>query len=149
MKKKTRKVKKLKVKVSTELNKNVEIQPKQEELSEKSVIKLPTLCDLESTVNETVIGQEQIVKSICTKIYEGICFPNIKNNILIVGKSGTGKTEIVRQIANNLNFPLVIEDATKFTQEGFVGSSVDEMIYDIMRAANNNINMAQRNCICR
>lgn len=147
MKKKTRKVKKLKVKVSTELNKNVEIQPKQEELSEKSVIKLPTLCDLESTVNATVIGQEQIVKSICTKIYEGICFPNIKNNILIVGKSGTGKTEIVRQIANNLNFPLVIEDATKFTQEGFVGSSVDEMIYDIMSAANNNINMAQRGIV--
>ena len=69
MKKKTRKVKKLKVKVSTKSDKNVEMQPKQEELSEKSVIKLPTLCDLESTVNDTVIGQEQIVKSICTKIY--------------------------------------------------------------------------------
>ena len=62
MKKKTRKVKKLKVKVSTKSDKNVEMQPKQEELSEKSVIKLPTLCDLESTVNDTVIGQEQIVK---------------------------------------------------------------------------------------
>ena len=147
MKKKTRKVKKLKVKVSTELNKNVEIQPKQEELSEKSVIKLPTLCDLESTVNATVIGQEQIVKSICTKIYEGICFPNIKNNILIVGKSGTGKTEIVRQIADNLEFPLVVEDATRFTQEGYVGASVDEMIYDMIREANNNISLAQRGII--
>ena len=147
MKKKTRKVKKLKVKVSTELNKNVEIQPKQEELSEKSVIKLPTLCDLESTVNATVIGQEQIVKSICTKIYEGICFPNIKNNIFIVGKSGTGKTEIVRQIANNLEFPLVVEDATRFTQEGYVGASVDEMIYDMIREANNNISLAQRGII--
>lgn len=147
MKKKTRKVKKLKVKVSTELNKNVEIQPKQEELSEKSVIKLPTLCDLESTVNATVIGQEQIVKSICTKIYEGICFPNIKNNILIVEKSGTGKTEIVRQIADNLEFPLVVEDATRFTQEGYVGASVDEMIYDMIREANNNISLAQRGII--
>lgn len=147
MKKKTRKVKKLKVKVSTKSDKNVEMQPKQEELSEKSVIKLPTLCDLESTVNATVIGQEQIVKSICTKIYEGICFPNIKNNILIVGKSGTGKTEIVRQIANNLEFPLVVEDATRFTQEGYVGASVDEMIYDMIREANNNISLAQRGII--
>ena len=147
MKKKTRKVKKLKVKVSTKSDKNVEMQPKQEELSEKSVIKLPTLCDLESTVNDTVIGQEQIVKSICTKIYEGICFPNIKNNILIVGKSGTGKTEIVRQIANNLEFPLVVEDATRFTQEGYVGASVDEMIYDMIREANNNISLAQRGII--
>ena len=146
MKKKTRKVKKLKVKVSTKSDKNVEMQPKQEELSEKSVIKLPTLCDLESTVNDTVIGQEQIVKSICTKIYEGICFPNIKNNILIVGKSGTGKTEIVRQIADNLEFPLV-EDATRFTQEGYVGASVDEMIYDMIREANNNISLAQRGII--
>ena len=123
------------------------MQPKQEELSEKSVIKLPTLCDLESTVNDTVIGQEQIVKSICTKIYEGICFPNIKNNIFIVGKSGTGKTEIVRQIANNLEFPLVVEDATRFTQEGYVGASVDEMIYDMIREANNNISLAQRGII--
>lgn len=147
MKKKTRKVKKLKVKVSTKSDKNVEMQPKQEELSEKSVIKLPTLCDLESTVNDTVIGQEQIVKSICTKIYEGICFPNIKNNILIVGKSGTGKTEIVRQIADNLEFPLVVEDATRFTQEGYVGASVDEMIYDMIREANNNISLAQRGII--
>lgn len=147
MKKKTRKVKKLKVKVSTKSDKNVEMQPKQEELSEKSVIKLPTLCDLESTINDTVIGQEQIVKSICTKIYEGICFPNIKNNILIVGKSGTGKTEIVRQIANNLEFPLVVEDATRFTQEGYVGASVDEMIYDMIREANNNISLAQRGII--
>ena len=147
MKKKTRKVKKLKVKVSTKSDKNVEMQPKQEELSEKSVIKLPTLCDLESTVNVTVLGQEQIVKSICTKIYEGICFPNIKNNILIVGKSGTGKTEIVRQIADNLEFPLVVEDATRFTQEGYVGASVDEMIYDMIREANNNISLAQRGII--
>lgn len=147
MKKKTRKVKKLKVKVSTKSDKNVEMQPKQEELSEKSVIKLPTLCDLENTVNDTVIGQEQIVKSICTKIYEGICFPNIKNNILIVGKSGTGKTEIVRQIADNLEFPLVVEDATRFTQEGYVGASVDEMIYDMIREANNNISLAQRGII--
>lgn len=147
MKKKTRKVKKLKVKVSTKSDENVEMQPKQEELSEKSVIKLPTLCDLESTVNDTVIGQEQIVKSICTKIYEGICFPNIKNNILIVGKSGTGKTEIVRQIADNLEFPLVVEDATRFTQEGYVGASVDEMIYDMIREANNNISLAQRGII--
>ena len=147
MKKKTRKVKKLKVKVSTKSDKNVEMQPKQEELSEKSVIKLPTLCDLESTVNDTVIGQEQIVKSICTKIYEGICFPNIKNNILIVGKSGTGKTEIIRQIADNLEFPLVVEDATRFTQEGYVGASVDEMIYDMIREANNNISLAQRGII--
>ena len=147
MKRKTRKVKKWKVQVSTKSDKNVEMQPKQEELSEKSVIKLPTLCDLESTVNDTVIGQEQIVKSICTKIYEGICFPNIKNNILIVGKSGTGKTEIVRQIADNLEFPLVVEDAIRFTQEGYVGASVDEMIYDMIREANNNISLAQRGII--
>ena len=147
MKKKTRKVKKLKVKVSVKTSNDIEKQPEQEKLSKKSIIKLPTLSDLESTVNETVIGQEQIVKSICTKIYEGICFPNIKNNILIVGKSGTGKTEIIRQIANNLEFPFVVEDATSFTQEGYVGASVDEMLYDIMRVANNDVYMAQRGII--
>ena len=63
------------------------------------MIILPQLTVLEENINKVVIGQEQVVKSVCTRIYEGLVFPNIKNNILLVGKSGTGKTEIIRQIS--------------------------------------------------
>lgn len=146
MNKKSRKVKKVRiVNKKDEKTSNKMMKPK--ELSNKTVIIIPLLADLENKVNETVIGQEQIVKSVCTKIYESICFPNIKNNILIVGKSGTGKTEIVRQIAKNLNFPLVIEDATEFTQEGYVGASVNDIIYNILEKANGDIELAKRGII--
>ena len=111
------------------------------------VIKLPLLSKLESKVNETIIGQEDVVRAVCTKVYEGIIFPVIKGNILIVGKSGTGKTEIVKQIANNLKFPLTIEDATSYTQEGYIGASVIDMIYNIISAANGNIELAKRGII--
>lgn len=146
MNRKSRKVKKVRI-VNKKDDKTSNKIMKPEELSNKPVIIIPLLSDLENKVNETVIGQEQIVKSVCTKIYESICFPNLKNNILIVGKSGTGKTEIVRQIAKNLDFPLVIEDATEFTQEGYVGSSVNDIIYDILEKANGNIELAKRGII--
>lgn len=116
-------------------------------IAEKVVARLPQLSKLEKEVNKTVIGQEEVVRAICTKVYEGICFPNIKGNILIVGKSGTGKTEIVRQIADNLKLPITIEDATSYTQEGYVGDSVIEMIYNILNAANGNIALARRGII--
>lgn len=152
MNKKSRKVKKVKAKVikpkGDETSKAfTKDKSKPEKLFNSSVIMVPLLSDLVDKVNETVIGQEQIVKSVCTKIYESICFPNIKNNILIVGKSGTGKTEIVRQIAKNLNFPLIVEDATEFTQEGYVGASVNDMVYDIFEKANGNIELAKRGII--
>lgn len=147
-----------------EIRKNVKVKVKKKRCSKKNkqlaskhsnvkkvqnnvVIMLPLLSELESNVNETIIGQEEIVRAICTKVYEGICFPNMKGNILIIGKSGTGKTEIVRQIANNLKFPLTIEDATRYTQAGYAGASVDEMIYNIISAANGNIELAKRGII--
>ena len=123
------------------------VHSKAKERQREIVIKLPLLSKLESKVNETVIGQEDVVRAVCTKVYEGIIFPVIKGNILIVGKSGTGKTEIVKQIANNLKFPLTIEDATSYTQEGYIGASVIDMIYNIISAANGNIELAKRGII--
>lgn len=111
------------------------------------IIKIPKLSDLEKSVNETVIGQEDVVKSVCTKIYEGLCFPELKSNILLVGKSGTGKTEIIRQLSENLNIPCTIEDATRFTEDGYVGASVTDMVTNLIRAARGDFNLASRGII--
>lgn len=113
----------------------------------KKIIVLPALTDLENRVNETVIGQEDIVKSVCTRIYEGLLFPNLKNNILLVGKSGTGKTEIIRQISEYLNVPCTIEDSTMYTEEGFVGASVTQMITNLIDEAKGNIDLASNGII--
>lgn len=144
--------KNVKVKVKKKCCSKNNKQPDTKHLNAKKVqtkffIRLPLLSELENNVNQTIIGQEDLVRAVCTKVYEGICFPHIKSNILIVGKSGTGKTEIVKQIANNLNFPLTIEDATSYTQEGYVGASIIDMIYNIISAANGNIELAKRGII--
>lgn len=115
-------------------------------VQEKKII-LPALTDLENQVNSTVIGQEDVVKSVCTKIYEGLLFPNLKNNILLIGKSGTGKTEIIRQISEHLNIPCTIEDSTMYTEEGFVGASVTQMITNLISEANGDIDLASKGII--
>lgn len=110
-------------------------------------IVLPNLAILEKEINKTVIGQEAVVKSICTKIYEGMLFPQLKSNILLVGKSGTGKTEIIRQIAANLKLPLTIEDATRYTEDGYVGASVTDIITNLIKEANGNLLLASRGIV--
>lgn len=97
---------------SVKTTKKVIAKPKPEDCV---VIKVPKMLDVEKAVNETVIGQEKVVRSVCTKIYEGLLFPELKTNILLVGKSGTGKTEIVRQLSEHLKLPCIIEDATRYT----------------------------------
>lgn len=116
-------------------------------VKEKHEIILPLLTELEHNVNETVIGQEKVVQAICTKIYEGIVFPHLKNNILLVGKSGTGKTEIIRQIAENLNIPCTIEDSTRYTEEGYIGESVSGMIENLIKEARGDLFLASKGII--
>ena len=111
------------------------------------IIKLPNLADIEKAVNETVIGQENVVRSVCTKVYEGLCFPMLKRNVLLVGKSGTGKTEIIRQLSENLHLPCTIEDATRYTEDGYVGASVSDMISNLLKEANGNMILASRGII--
>ena len=109
--------------------------------------RLPKLTSLESWVNETVIGQENVVRSVCTKIYESLRFPQLKSNILLVGKSGTGKTEIIRQISARLKIPFTIEDATQYTEEGYMGASVTDMVNNLIKAADGDFQKASRGII--
>ncbi len=99
---------------------------------------------VEEEVKKYIIGQDKQVRQIITAIYRSMNFRTMKSNILIVGKSGTGKTETIKQIAKILHLPYTIEDATKYTQEGYVGNSVEDMIYNLFENANYNLEKAQR-----
>lgn len=68
-----------------------------------------------------LIGQDKQVRQIITAIYRARNFRSIKSNVLVIGKSGTGKTETVKQIAKRLDIPYTIEDATKYIKAGYVG----------------------------
>ncbi|MDR1433047.1 MAG: AAA family ATPase [Puniceicoccales bacterium] len=66
-----------------------------------------------------------------------------KQNILILGPTGVGKTYLIKNIAKLIGVPFVKVDATKFSETGYVGSDVDDMIRDLIKAADGNIKLAQ------
>ena len=71
----------------------------------------------------------------------------IKNNILMIGPTGVGKTYMIRLIANKIGVPFVKGDATKFSETGYVGGDVEDLIRDLVREANDNIELAQHGII--
>ncbi len=102
---------------------------------------------LERSVLKSIIGQDLQVRQIITAIYRAIYFKSMKCNVLVIGNSGTGKTETIKQIARVLNIPYTIEDATKYTQEGYYGADVDEMIYNLLENAKFDVKKAEKGII--
>ena len=67
----------------------------------------------------------------------------IKNNILMIGPTGVGKTYIIRLIADKIGVPFVKGDATKFSETGYVGGDVEDLVRDLVREADDDIELAQ------
>ncbi len=66
-----------------------------------------------------------------------------KQNVLLLGPTGVGKTYLIRNIAKLIGVPFVKVDATKFSETGYIGSDVDDMIRDLVKAANGNADIAK------
>jgi ATP-dependent Clp protease ATP-binding subunit ClpX len=104
------------------------------------------LTDIISNVKSVIKGQDEQVELISTAIYKNqkINILEIKSNLIIMGDSGSGKTEIIKLLANEFKLPYVIEDATRYTEAGYFGASVDDMMMNLFRAAGDNIRKAER-----
>lgn len=68
---------------------------------------------------------------------------NIKSNILMLGPTGIGKTYLIRLIANKIGVPFVKADATKFSETGYVGGDVEDLIRDLVKEADDDISLAE------
>jgi len=68
---------------------------------------------------------------------------HIKNNILMFGPTGVGKTYLIKLIANKIRVPFVKGDATKFSETGYVGGDVEDLVRDLVREADGDIERAQ------
>ena len=67
----------------------------------------------------------------------------IKNNVLMLGPTGVGKTYMVRLIAKKIGVPFVKGDATKFSETGYVGGDVEDLVRDLVKEADGDIELAQ------
>ncbi len=67
----------------------------------------------------------------------------IKSNILMLGPTGVGKTYIIKLIAKKIGVPFVKADATKFSETGYVGGDVEDLIRDLVKEADDDIELAQ------
>jgi endopeptidase Clp ATP-binding regulatory subunit ClpX len=115
--------------------------------------------ELEAFLNDYIIRQEEAKEILSTKIcthfnrikfteltkgrnrYEGV--GQIKNNILMIGPTGVGKTYLIKLIAKKIGVPFVKGDATKFSETGYVGGDVEDLVRDLVYEANGDIEMAQ------
>src|SRR6266478_5100558 len=75
---------------------------------------------------------------------EGKESPNYaKQNIILIGPTGVGKTFLIRNAANLIGVPFVKADATKFSETGYVGGDVEDMVRDLLRLADGDVTRAQ------
>jgi ATP-dependent Clp protease ATP-binding subunit ClpX len=115
--------------------------------------------ELEAFLNDYIIRQGEAKEILATKVcthfnrikftemtkghnrYEGV--GQIKNNILMIGPTGVGKTYLIKLIAKKIGVPFVKGDATKFSETGYVGGDVEDLVRDLVYEANGDIELAQ------
>lgn len=66
-----------------------------------------------------------------------------KQNVILLGPTGVGKTYLMRNVAKLIGVPFVKADATKFSETGYVGGDVDDLVRDLVKNANGDVDLAQ------
>lgn len=99
-------------------------------------------------LNQYIIGQKKAKKSIAIalrnrwrrkQIVDELRSEILPKNILMIGPTGVGKTEIARRLAKMAQAPFLKVEASKFTEVGYMGRNVESMIRDLVRVSVNNI----------
>ena len=110
-------------------------------------------------LDQYVIRQDQAKAILATKIcthFNRLNLPpepdddmvgSIKNNVLMLGPTGVGKTYIIRLVARRLGVPFVKADATKFSETGYVGGDVEDLVRELVADADGDIELAQHGII--
>lgn len=116
--------------------------------------------DINKIISETkkkIVGQDQAIESIGANIYANqriIATGNRdlistqKTSILLDGPTGTGKTAIIKEFADKLNLPIAITNSGSYSATGYVGDSLNDILKDLLKKANNNLELAQRGIVC-
>jgi ATP-dependent HslUV protease ATP-binding subunit HslU len=107
-------------------------------------LKEQTPKEIVNELNKYIVGQAQAKKSVAVALrnrWRSKQLPDslkdeiIPKNILMIGSTGVGKTEIARRLAKLVNAPFVKVEATKFTEVGYVGRDVESMVRDLVETS--------------
>jgi endopeptidase Clp ATP-binding regulatory subunit ClpX len=110
--------------------------------------------DIKAYLDRYVIKQDNAKKVLATAICdhynhikhcssEGHCKEYAKQNIIMLGPTGVGKTYLVRTIADLIGVPFVKADATKFSETGYVGGDVEDLVRELVQKADGNVRLAE------
>ena len=113
--------------------------------------------EIKAKLDEYVIGQEDAKKVLSVSVYNHYKRLNQKvtkdeveiekSNVILVGRTGTGKTLLAKTIAKMLNVPFCIADATVLTEAGYVGEDVESILSRLLQAADFDVDAAQRGIV--
>jgi len=135
----------------------IDEEAKLEEAGSSESGQLPKPSEIRATLDDFVIGQEQAKKVLSVAVYNHYKRVDFfgkpsdievqKSNILLLGPTGSGKTLLAQTLAKVLNVPFAIADATNLTEAGYVGEDVENIILNLLQAADYDLEKAQKGII--
>ena len=136
---------------------------KEEDLSEAkntskhNELKVYKPAEIKAKLDDYVIGQEDAKRVLSVAVYnhykrlnQPVTANDVeieKSNVVLVGRTGTGKTLLAKTIAKMLNVPFCIADATVLTEAGYVGEDVEAILSRLLQAADYNVEAAEKGIV--
>jgi ATP-dependent Clp protease ATP-binding subunit ClpX len=135
----------------------IDEEAKLEEASGTTMDRLPKPAEIRAALDDFVIGQDRAKKILSVAVYnhyKRVEFAGKptdieiqKSNVLLLGPTGSGKTLLAQTLARVLNVPFAIADATNLTEAGYVGEDVENIILNLLQAADYDLEKAQKGII--
>ena len=135
-------------------------EEKKEEKSSKKRLKISPPAEIKSCLDEYIIGQDKAKKSMAVAVHNHYKRINMssqsnkkddieiaKSNLLLIGPTGSGKTLMAQTIARILNVPFSVADATTLTEAGYVGEDVENVVLNLLQAADYDVKKAEKGVI--
>ena len=129
----------------------------EEQQSISNDVQLATPSQIKAYLDKYVIGQEEAKRTLSVAVYNH--YKRLtqkhsnddveieKSNIIMVGRTGTGKTLLARTIAKMLHVPFTIVDATVLTEAGYVGEDIESILTRLLQAADYDVDAAEKGIV--